>query len=175
MTESKEGGKGKSACFYVAITGKEFYIVVMGPGKEILLFLLIARMGVFRMDVRVVTYSTGKADTKAYESISFWIKDNQRAYIRYSHGKDADDAELRWLGLGSLGGEAGFKVRMPAPDTNFLYVIREGYELKVTDRSGKYLRSYIWENENRVGEESCSICAQDEKEAMGMLQKYFFR
>jgi hypothetical protein len=162
-------------CFYLAITAKEFYIVVMGPGKEILLFLLVTSMGIIRQDVKVATYSTGKADTEAYESISFWVKDNQRAYIRYSHGKEVEDAELRWLGRDSLGGATGCKVRMPAPDTSCLYILRKGYDLKVTNWNGSYLRSYVWENENRAGEESCSICAQDEKEAMGMLQKYFFR
>jgi hypothetical protein len=147
----------------------------MASGKEIALLLAIACVGIVRQDVKVVTYSTGKADTETYESLSFWIKDNQRAYIRYSHGSKVEDEELSWLGRDSLQGQTGCKVRFPAPDTLSLYILPKGYELKVMDRSGKYLRSYTWENENKPGQEGCSICAQDEKEAMGMLQKYFFR
>ncbi|HEY4060901.1 MAG TPA: hypothetical protein VGM30_03325 [Puia sp.] len=147
----------------------------MASGKEIAVLLAVACMGIVRQDVKVVTYSTGKADTEAYESLSFWIKDNQRAYIRYSHGKEVEDEELSWLGRDSLRGETGFKVRFPVPDTLSLYVIQKGYELKVTDRSGRYLHAFVWENENKPGQEGCSICAQTEKEAMGMLQKYFFK
>ena len=43
--------------------------------------LLLITLSLFRVqqDVRVVTYSSGKADSDTYESLSFWIKTNQRA------------------------------------------------------------------------------------------------
>ena len=48
------------------------------------------------MDAPVVTYSTGKINTKTYEGLSFWVKDNKRAYIRYAHGKDAEDLDMAY-------------------------------------------------------------------------------
>jgi hypothetical protein len=127
-------------------------------------------------DVRVVTYSTGKINTNAYEGLSFWIKDDQKAYIRYAHGIDTADIDLVWAGLITLKEGSGFKAQFPAPDTNCFYIIPQGAALKVMDRSGKYLRLYSWENEGQAGDPAgCSICAKTEKEGMALLKKFFLR
>jgi hypothetical protein len=128
-------------------------------------------------DVRVVTYSTGKINTSTYEGLSFWIKDNQKAYIRYAHGVDTTDLDLSWAGQVTLKEETGFKAQFPAPDTNCFYILPQGHTLKVMDKSGKYLRFYSWENESQAGDGAtgCSICAKDEKEAMGLMKKYFLQ
>ena len=126
-------------------------------------------------DVRVLTYSTVGADSSQYESLSFWIKSNQRAYIRYMHGRDADDVELNWAGLDSLHGGKGFRLRFPAPDTTSWVVIPKENTLSVTDRWGKYRKEYHWENENTAPDSTCSFCAQNEKQAMSWLQRYFLR
>jgi len=127
-------------------------------------------------DVRVVTYSTGKINSNSYEGLSFWIKDNQKAYIRYAHGKDTEDLDLVWTGLVTLKEEKGFKAAFPAPDTNCFYIIPQGASLKVMDRSGRYSHLYSWENEGQAGDPAgCSICAKDEKEAMQLMKKYFLK
>lgn len=128
-------------------------------------------------DVRVVTYSTGKINTSNYEGLSFWIKDNQKAYIRYAQGKDTEDIDLTWAGPVTLKEGKGFKVQFPAPDTNCLYIIPQGLGLNIVDKIGKRQTFYSWENEGSPGDPGvgCSICARDAKEAMALLQKYFLK
>jgi len=140
--------------------------------------LLLAALTLLRLqqDVRVVTYSSGNPDSARYESLSFWIKTNQRAYIRYVHGKDAEDIELSWAGQDTLDGRKGFRIHLPSPDTLNWIVVPMGNAILVGDRKGKYRKEYHWENENGAGsaDSTCSICAKDEKQAMGWLKKYFF-
>lgn len=131
--------------------------------------------------VRVATYSNGKINTKEYKGLSFWIKDNKRAYIRYSSGNDNDgeDIDLTYLGTHLLNGEKSFKVRFPAPDSNaYFYITQKDYALKVSDRTGRQLDYFTWENESRTARDPtiiCSFCARDEKDAMDILDSYFFR
>lgn len=143
----------------------------------LLSFILVYLRPPQTQDVRVVTYSTGKINTSTYEGLSFWIKDNQKAYIRYARGVDSTDLDLSWAGLVSLKEETGFKVQFPAPDSNCFYIIPQGSALKVMDKSGQYLRFYSWENESQEGDGAagCSICAKDEKEAMELMKKYFLQ
>ena len=138
--------------------------------------LLLAALTLLRVtqDVKVITYSNGKADSEDYESLSFWIKSNQRAYVRYTHGKDAEDIELGWIGKDTLNGQKGFRIRFPAPDTLNWVIVPRGYTIDVADPRGKYRKEFHWENENGTGSDStCSICAQDERQAMGWLRKFF--
>src|SRR5258708_9311217 len=125
-------------------------------------------------DCRVVTYSTGKINTNTYEGLSFWIKDNQKAYIRYAHGVDTTDLDLSWAGLVTLKEETGFKAQFPAPDTNCFYILPQGHTLKVIDKSGKYLLLYSLENESQAGDcaPGCSDCAKGEKGARRLMQQY---
>ncbi|HWK06029.1 MAG TPA: hypothetical protein VNS58_20455 [Puia sp.] len=128
-------------------------------------------------DVRVVTYSTGKINTNTYEGLSFWIKDNRKAYIRYAHGVDSTDLDLSWGGLVTSSDGTGFKAKFPTADSNYFYIVPQGHALKVMDKSGQYLRFYSWENESQAGDGAggCSICAKDEKEAMELMKKYFLQ
>ena len=127
-------------------------------------------------DVHVATWSTGSPDSDTYESLSFWIKDNQRAYIRYAHGKDADGIDLTWLGSDSLptARVRGFRVSSPDAGNAPLFIIPKGDSLHVFDRR-RYDRSFHWENENDPTlPQSCSICAQTGQQAIGWLRRYFF-
>ena len=143
--------------------------------RFVLLTFVLSSLHLFQ-DVRVVTYSTGKINTDSYEGLSFWIKDNQKAYIRYAHGKDTEDLDLVWAGLVTLTEGKGFKASFPAPDSNCLYILPQGAGLNVMDKSGKRHRFYSWENEDLPGDSTgCSICAKDEKEAMQLIQKYFLK
>src|ERR1700743_2520525 len=100
-------------------------------------------------DVHVATWSTGTPDSDTYESLSFWIKDNQRAYIRYAHGKDAEGIDLNWLGPDSLAKAKtrGFRVSSPDPGHAPLLIVPKGDSLLVFDRQ-QYDRCFHWENEN---------------------------
>jgi hypothetical protein len=127
-------------------------------------------------DVHVATWSTGKPETDGYESLSFWIKGNQRAYIRYAHGKDAEDVDLTWLRTDSLPGIHGCRVSAPQTGVNPLSILPKGTDLHVFDRSGHYDKTFHWENENGDPDSTahCSICARDSTEAIGWLRRYFF-
>src|SRR5579884_3371510 len=96
-------------------------------------------------DVHVATWSTGTPDSDTYESLSFWIKDNQRAYIRYSHGKDSESTDLGWLGTDTLSGIHGFRISPPAPGTSPLFVYPQGAFLHVLDPKTRSDRAFHWE------------------------------
>jgi len=142
-------------------------------------FVFLSIVLLFRppsQDVRVLTYSSGKLNTNTYEGLSFWIKDDKKAYIRYAHGTDAEDLDLTWVGPFSFLEEKGFKAQFPPPDDNWFYIIPQATTLKVMDKGGKYLTIYSWENEAQPGDPAgCAICAKDEKEAMQLLRKYFMK
>ena len=143
-----------------------------------LLLLTTLTLLQFRQDVKVATWSIGTPDTKSYESLSFWIKDNQRAYIRYAHGKDPDDIELRWLGPDSLDGRRGFRAAFPAPDNRIVSILPDGFSLQVIDRNAAAFRKiFQWENENRSDDSTvtCPICASSAPEAAAWLRKYFMK
>jgi hypothetical protein len=126
-------------------------------------------------DIHVATWSTGKPDSDAYESFSFWIKDNHRAYIRYSHGKDAESIDLSWLGTDSLSGMHGFRISPPNPGEAPLFLLLQGSSLHVLDLKTHAGRSFHWENENDTSGDSppCTICAQSEEQAIDWLRRYF--
>jgi hypothetical protein len=137
---------------------------------------LLAILALFHagQDVFVATWSTGAPDSDNYESLSFWIKDNQRAYIRYAHGKDAESTDVSWLGADSVAGMHGFRISSPNPATAPLFVIPKGDSLHIVG-GDHYDRFFHWENENdSTGETPCSICARSGKQAMGWLRRYFF-
>jgi hypothetical protein len=145
-------------------------------------------------DVRVATFSTGMPDTKSYESLAFWIKDNQRAYIRYVRGMESDDIGLNWLGPDSLDGRRGLKAGFPEPGahgsgdngsgdreagTRTLFIATAGDSLLVIDHSNDqyYRKKFHWENESGSGDSagSCSICTQNAKEAINLVRRYFLK
>lgn len=139
----------------------------------ILSFLLTV---LFQPDVRVVTYSRGKFDTASYEALTFWIKDDKRAYIRYTKGKE-DDIDVVWQEKLLMKGEPAFRIKFPEPDSRSLYIMQNGNGLKVSDQDGKYLKFYSWENEEQLGDSTvkCPICAKDEKEGASLIKKYFLQ
>ena len=132
-------------------------------------------------EVTIVSYFSGKINTGSYENFSFWIKDGKRAYIQYTYGKASKDVLAAYLGVDSSSGGHGFKVQIPGKGV-FL-VIPEGYKLKVTDKTGKYLKHFTWEREE-PGESAepadssaaaCGICVRNEREAMQVIQKKFLQ
>lgn len=141
------------------------------------IFVSLVLTFLHHQDVRVITYSTGKINTDSYEGLSFWIKSDQKAYIRYTHGAGQDDIDLSWAGLVTLPEGKGFKALFPAPDTGCFYIIPQGYMIRVMNKDVKYLHVLSWEDEAKVGDSTvgCSICAGNAKQAMEWLKKYFMR
>jgi hypothetical protein len=136
-----------------------------------LVVLVLSRPG---QDIHVATWSTGAPQSAAYESLSFWIKDNHRAYIRYAHGSDAESIDLYWLGTDSLRGARGFRISSPEPGKSSLFIVPKGDSLHVFDRM-HYDKFFHWENENdSTALQPCSICAASGRQAMGWLYRYFF-
>ena len=137
------------------------------------LLLVILTLCRFPQDVRVITYSNGRTNSKDYESLAFWIKSNQRAYVRYARGTD-DEIDIGWGGPDSSGGKKGFRLKGPA-DTLSWVLIPQGNTIRITDRRGRQ-KELRWENEGGASADSvCNICAKNESQAMAWLQKYFFR
>jgi hypothetical protein len=137
------------------------------------LLLLILTLCRQPQDVRVITYSNGRTSSKDYESLAFWIKSNQRAYIRYAHGAD-DEIDIGWAGPDSSNGKRGFRLKGPA-DTLSWVLTPQGNAIRITDRRG-FQKELHWENEGGASPDStCTICAKNESQAMAWLQKYFFR
>ncbi|HEX8506619.1 MAG TPA: hypothetical protein VF630_14745 [Hymenobacter sp.] len=69
----------------------------------------------------------------------------------------------------------GFKVRFP--NKHLLYVVPSGSGLKVTSAKASAAKTYAWEYEgpvNGVGT-FCSSCAENEKEAMRIVQASYLR
>ncbi|HLZ86891.1 MAG TPA: hypothetical protein VKQ52_06625 [Puia sp.] len=141
--------------------------------------LLLAAVLFYGMDqdVKVATWSTGKPDTDSYESLSFWIKENHRAYVRYAHGKGEVDTELQWLGPDSYNGRRAFRVTSPQTGACCWVIIPDSARIEVIDRQTNSTRSFYWEDENPAGDSTtaCAICAPNEKEAQGLLRRYFMR
>ena len=138
-------------------------------------FLLLLAFTLYRFpqDVRVITYSNNRTSPKDYESLSFWIKTNQRAYIKYAHGA-SDEIDISWAGPDSSSGKKGFRLKGPADTLSWL-LIPQGNAIRITDRRGRQ-KELHWENENGASPDSaCIICAKNESQAMAWLQKYFFR
>jgi len=137
------------------------------------LLLLILTLCRLPQDVRVITYSNNRMSQKDYESLSFWIKSNQRAYIRYACGSN-DEVDISWAGPDSSNGKKGVRLKGPADTLSWL-LIPQGNAIRITDRRGRQ-KELRWENEAGASPDSaCSICATNESQAMAWLQKYFLR
>ena len=148
--------------------------------RSLLLLMTTLTLLHFSQDVKVATWSVGASDTDDYESLAFWIKDDQRAYIRYAHGKDSDDIQLTWLGPDSIAGRRGFRAGFPAPDNRTLFIAPDGDSLSVFFRRNNqqlYREKFHWENESGQDDSTaaCDICAQSQKQATGWLRKYFWK
>ncbi|HEY4107784.1 hypothetical protein [Puia sp.] len=152
------------------------YIVFWDMIKPFLLVsvLLLCRLD---QDVKVATWSVGKPDTETYESLSFWVKENHRAYVRYAHGRSEQDTELQWLGPDASTGRKAFRVSIPQSGGCCWVIAPDSAGIRVTDRRTNSTKTFYWEDGNPSGDStsSCSICALDEKEAQSWLRRYFMR
>jgi hypothetical protein len=125
--------------------------------------------------MKVAQYSFGKPGTDTYEHLEFWTKDGKRSEVNYAYGKDRKEVKLRYLGKGQLNGQTGFKVQFG--NNYMLYIIPKRLQLQVTDANGKYNKIFSWEYEgpvNGIGT-YCSVCADDDEDAMKLIQSMYLR
>jgi hypothetical protein len=124
---------------------------------------------------RVAYYSVGRAGTASYEQLSFRAENGKRASITYAYGKNSQEIDLTYLTHDKCNGEPCFMVRFPNNLT--LQVIPKDRALKVVSDDGKYSKIFGWEYVgpiNGVGT-FCEACAEDEKDAIIILRRYFLR
>jgi len=152
------------------------YIVFWDMIKPVLL-VAVFLLGGWYQDVKVATWSIGKPDTETYESLSFWIKENHRAYVRYAHGSSETDTELRWLGPDAINGRKAFRISVPQSGACCWVIAPDSAGIQVIDRRTNSTRTFYWEDGNPAGDStvSCAICALDEQQAQAWLRKYFMR
>ncbi len=138
-----------------------------------MVIILVATAGAFAQ--KVANYSVGKYGEEGYEHFSFWSKSGKRAEIKYSYGKDSKELSASYAGKGSYKGQKCFKVTLPG--NYMLYVIPTGLKLRIVGPAKNFDKAFEWEYEgpvNGVGT-FCNVCAQDEKEAKAVIDRYFMR
>ena len=137
--------------------------------------LLICTATLAHAQGKVANYSYGKPGTASYEHFSFWTQDGQRADLSYTYGKDRKEAKLTYLGPDKVNGKPAFKVQFP--NKHVLYLIPNGTTLRVTDNKLAAQKTYRWEYEgpvNGIGT-FCQPCAEDEKQAMQLVQSAYLK
>ncbi len=150
------------------------FFLIMGCAFCLMLF---QSTGFAEEQQRVANYATGKQGAKSYEHFSFWVRKNKPDEISYSYVESGREREtkLTYLGKCVLKGEACFKVQFP--NALILYIVPKGYSLKVVDDKGRYTKNFQWEYEgpvNGIGT-FCSVCAEDEKAAMKIINTHFMK
>lgn len=141
--------------------------------RLLVLLTMVAVTAAHAQDVKVATWSAGTPDSTGFESYAFWIKSGKRAYIRYLHGGESDDIELRWVGPGTENGRRGFWAAFPAPDKRSIFITPLD-DSTLLIRTGNRNKKYRWEDENSSPGSDCDICPDSAAEATGWLRRYFW-
>jgi len=104
-----------------------------------------------------------------FEHFSFWSGPNGKA-IDYEYGPGPKRVRLRLAGP-AAGGD-GFAVRFP--NGLVLDVVPQGKTLKVSDRDGRYSKTFEWMYEGPVNGRGtfCTPCVE-EGDAVGFVRKHF--
>lgn len=123
---------------------------------------------------RIAYFSFGRIGTRSYEQLAFHVKDNRRGEVIYSYGKDKS-VPASYLMHDQCNGSPCFMIRLPSNLT--LKIIPKGNAIKVVSDDGTYSKIFGWEYVGPVNGRGtwCDVCAEDEKEAVSILRKYFLR
>lgn len=124
---------------------------------------------------KVANFSVNEIGTSQFEEFSFWVKEGKRSDIDYSYGKNYKTLKLVFAGECSIDEDKGFKVKFP--NGLHLCVVAKGEHLLVSDSVGKYMKLLDWHYEgpvNGIGT-FCTPCAEDEKEAIQLVRKYYLQ
>jgi len=135
----------------------------------LILFLFFFQKGYTQ---KVANYSFGKLGTSEYEHFSFWEKGSADG-ITYSFGKNDKEVKLKYLGKDKYEGKPCFKIQFP--NSYILYIIPDKLDLKILDSAKRYSKTFSWEYEgpiNGIGT-FCDVCAEDEKEALKIIESNY--
>lgn len=124
---------------------------------------------------KVANYFTGEYGTKSYEHFSFWVENGKPLSVQYSYGIKPQDIPLTLLGKQKVNGKTVFKLKFS--NQYVLYIAADKKQLHVTDAACKYNKIFTWEYEgpvNGVGT-FCDVCAEDEAEAMTIMEQGYLQ
>lgn len=135
----------------------------------------VAKVIQLQDDRRVANYSIGRVGTKDYEQFSFWVKDGQASEITYSYGRTYKEISVKFVGVDLCKGRPCFKVDFA--NGNRFYIQPVGINLRITDEQGRYSKLFRWQYEGpRDGRGTfCTPCAEDENDAMRLLNTYYLK
>lgn len=108
----------------------------------------------------------------AFESLSFWNNPAAGKLIDYEYGAAPTKVRLRSLGKRADG--KGFSVQFP--NGLVLDVVPAGKTLQVSDRAGRYRKTFAWLYEGPVDGRGtfCTPCVE-EQDAVGFVEAHFAR
>ena len=138
-----------------------------------LCFACILSIGAYAQ--KTANYSSGKPGTGNYQGYSFWTKDGKPSEILFSYGKDRKQIKASYAGKVTYKNKAAFK--MTFPNKKAFYVIPAGNKLNIVNTALNKTETFSWEYEgpvNGVGT-FCNVCAEDEKDAMGVIDGWFMK
>lgn len=107
-----------------------------------------------------------------FEGFSFWSSPKHGRIVDYSYGKGGTRVRLRELGPNPDG--KGFAVQFP--NGLVLDLEPQGDVLLVSDRAGKYHKTFEWQYEGPVGGRGtfCTPCVEETK-AMPFVREHFMK
>jgi hypothetical protein len=122
---------------------------------------------------KVANFSFGRAGTRIYERLSFWIDGEKMGDIIYAYGSERKEVKLVYAGKEQVTGAAGFKVKFPNQHT--LYIRPRGAGLEVSEAQGRKKKIFQWEYEGPEDGRGtfCAPCVEDARAAIGLVQRYF--
>jgi hypothetical protein len=111
-------------------------------------------------------------DSPRFESFSFWSGPKDGNSVGYAYGKGGTEVKLRALGPNPDG--KGFAVQFP--NGLVLDIEPRGDVLLVSDRAGKYHKTFEWQYEGPVDGRGtfCQVCVE-EAEAMPFVRGHFMK
>ena len=145
-------------------------------GVKTTLFVVVALLASVSMKAqKVANYSTGKYGSAAYEHFSFWVEKGKPSEITYNAGKYGEDKPVKYLGKSTYQGKRSFKIQLP--DNRVLQVMPLGKNLKIVGTAKNYNKLFAWAYEGPVNGMGtfCEACAEDEQEAMKLLNSAYLK
>lgn len=123
---------------------------------------------------KVANYSVATYDYSSpdFESFSFWNSPKGGNTVDYAYGKGGTRVRLRTLGPNPDG--RSFAVQFP--NGLVLDLVPQGDVLLVSDRAGKYHKTFEWQYEGPVDGRGtfCQPCVE-EAEAMPFVHEHFLK
>jgi hypothetical protein len=124
-------------------------------------------------DARVANFAVPGHDysSPGFESLSFWSGPHGQI-VDYEYG--TEHKRVRLHELGPVAGGKGFAVRFP--NGFVLDLVPQGDALQVSDRAGKYSKTFEWKYEGPVDGRGtfCQPCVE-KPEAMGFVRDHFMK